>query len=200
MKSGNNSRRPRGKTITKWQCTKIPGSSYAEALATGTTGLGVGIGELEAASDKLVRIIENRALEIEGSLGIDDHWNLRRALQDVALARLGGEFHLVAETVATAAGDSDTQESTLVLTGDERTNLRTGGLRQTHELLVTFTHAFGKHGKRRWHHGRNVFGRNRHYGNYCPIRTFIKRRATVTALAKLAPLATPRPAMPKAVP
>lgn len=124
----------------------MPGAvrSHAEALAAGAAGLGVGVGEFEAAADHLVRIVEQRALEVERRLRIDHHLRAAGADQNVAALRLGGELQLVAEAVAAAAGDGDPQQVALLLAGDQRRHLGARVGREAHEVFVTFADAFGQ--------------------------------------------------------
>lgn len=165
--------------------------SDAEALAARTTGLGVGIGKLEPTRHHFVRIVELSAFQIECGLGIDHDRDACSPHENIAPPRFSGEFHLVTQAIAAASSDRDSQEFPLLFPDNQGGDLVPRRRGQAHEIFITFADTLGK--------GQDWSG-DGHSNSYCPVRDFIKRRATTTALAKLRGLALPCPARPKAVP
>src|SRR5207253_100847 len=126
----------------------------------------------------------------EGGLRVHEHRRARAAHQNVTTFGLGSETQLVAQAVATATRDGDAQVVAGLVARNKGGHLGAGGGAQAYEVLVALSDAL----------------RGRHDGGghlpqtYVLDRSLIKRRATVTALAKLRGLALPCPARPKAVP
>lgn len=147
------------------------------------------------------------AFQVERALAVYHDLSTSGANKNIATLRRRHELHLVAQAVTTATGDRDSQKRALSFAGNEASNLGSRRFGQTDEIFISFPHAFRKRSARRGRSrcGRRENGRARGrikhvQTDYRAAREFIKRRATLTALAKLVPRAEPRPAIPKAVP
>src|SRR5690606_37361254 len=84
-------------------------ASDAEAFAARTTGLGVGIGELEAAGDQLTGVIQHGSLQVECAPAVHHDGHVIKAHDDVAAFRFGHELQLVGKAVASPSGDGNAQ-------------------------------------------------------------------------------------------
>src|ERR1700722_5006598 len=119
-----------------------------EAFAAGAASLRVRVRELESAGDELRRVVELRALQVEGRPWVDDDGDAGRPDKDVAALRLGREPELVAQPVASAARNRDPEVFALLLAGHQGSDLVARRLREADKALAPLPDG-GRGGRRR---------------------------------------------------
>lgn len=88
-----------------FQFSRLSGKTFP----AGAVGHRVGIGDLEPALLQVVTVVEFRAADKEGALGIDDDIHPLGGDQDIARDGAINEIHLVLEAGAPAADNGDTE-------------------------------------------------------------------------------------------